>query len=128
MAAYNISMHQSDKVFIMPTQSSVLTKALLNAAKEMNISITYLGKIIGKDRSTFSRSGIRPDSKSGELALMLIRCYRSLYVLVGGNSEHIRRWMHTQNKGTQGIPVEQVLRIDGLVRVTEYLDAMRGKS
>jgi len=112
----------------MPTQSSVLTKALLNAAKDMGISTTYLGRIIGKNRSAFSRGGISPDSKSGELALMLIRCYRSLHALVGGKSEQIRHWMHTQNKGTQGIPVEQISRIDGLVHVTEYLDAMRGKS
>jgi len=111
----------------MPTQSSVLTKALLNAAKEMGISKTYLGSIIGKNRNEFSRDSIRPDSKSGELALMLIRCYRSLYVLVGGNSKQIRHWMHTQNKGTQGVPLEQISRVDGLVHVTEYLDAMRGK-
>jgi len=112
----------------MSTQASVLTKALPNAAKEMGISTTYLEKIIGKDRSTISRAGINPESKSGELALMLIRCYRSLYVLVGGNSEHMHHWMHTQNKGTRGIPVEKIVRIDGLVRVTEYLDVMRSKS
>lgn len=110
------------------TKADVLTKALLNAAKEMGLSTTRLGNIIGKDRSAFSRGGVKPDSKSGELALMLIRCYRSLYVLVGGNREHIHHWMHTQNKGTQGVPAEQIARVDGLVRVTEYLDAMRGKS
>jgi len=122
MSAHNPIQNNSSK------KASVLTKALLNAAKEMGISTTVLGNIIGKDRSTFSRGGINPETKSGEIALMLIRCYRSLYVLVGGNSEHIHHWMHTQNKGTQGIPVEQLNRIDGLVRVTEYLDAMRGKS
>lgn len=111
----------------MSTQSSVLTKALLNAATNMGISTAYLGRVIGKNRSSFSRSSISPNSKSGELALMLIRCYRSLYALVGGKSEQIQHWMHTQNKGTQGVPVEQILRVDGLVHVTEYLDAMRGK-
>jgi len=110
------------------SKTNVLTKALLNAGKEMGLSTAYLGSIIGKDRSSFSRGGIKPDSKPGELALMLIRCYRSLYVLVGGNTEHIQHWMHTQNKGTQGVPAEQIARVDGLVRVTEYLDAMRGKS
>jgi len=122
MSAHNPIQDNSSK------KASVLTKALLNAAKEMGISTTVLGNIIGKDRSTFSRGGINPETKSGEIALMLIRCYRNLYALVGGNSEHIHHWMHTQNKGTQGIPVEQLNRIDGLVRVTEYLDAMRGKS
>jgi len=110
------------------TKAGVLTKALLNAGKEMGLSTSYLGNVIGKDRSAFSRGGISPDTKPGELALMLIRCYRSLYVLVGGNTEHIQHWMHTLNKGTQGVPAEQIARVDGLVRVTEYLDAIRGKS
>ena len=117
-----------DGVTIMPTKSCILTKALLNAAKEMGIPTTYLAKIIGRDENSFKHPGINPDSKPGELALMLIRCYKSLYALVGGNSEHMQHWMHTKNKGTQGIPVEQILRIDGLVRVTEYLDAMRKKT
>jgi len=111
----------------MPTKSSVLTKALLNAANEMGISTAYLGKIIGKDLKSFKSTGINPESKSGELALMLIRCYTSLYSLVGDNNEHIQHWMHTRNDSTQGIPVEQILRIDGLVRVAEYLDSMREK-
>ena len=111
----------------MSDQTRVLTKALLNAAKEMDISTAYLEKIIGKDRNAFAQTGISPESKSGELALMLIRCYRNLYVLVGGNSEYIQHWMHTQNKSTQGIPSEQILRVEGLVRVTKYLDVMREK-
>ena len=121
-------MLKIDRITTISTKASVLTKALLNAAKEMGISTSYLEKIIGKDRSTFERTDISPESKSGELALMLIRCYRNLSVLVGDNSEHIQHWMHTQNKGTQGIPVEQISRVDGLVHVAEYLDAMRAKS
>jgi len=123
-----MSRQLNDRIATMTTQSSVLTTALLNAAKEMGISKAYLGHIIGKDSGTFSQTGISPDSKSGELALMLIRCYRSLYALVGGKSEEIHHWMHTRNKGTQGVPVEQISRIDGLVHVAQYLDTMRGKS
>ena len=108
-------------------KTEILTKALLNAAEEMGVSLANLGQVIGKDRTTISRGGISPDTKSGELALMLIRSYRSLYALVGGNPEHIRHWMHVYNKGTQGIPAEQILKAEGLARVTSYLDAMRGK-
>jgi len=110
-----------------PNKTEILTKALLNAAQEMGVSTTDLGRVIGKDRTTISRGGIAPDTKSGELALMLIRSYRSLFALVGGDPEHIRHWMHVFNKGTQGIPAEQILNVQGLARVTSYLDAMRGK-
>lgn len=109
--------------------SEVLTQAVLKAASEMGFSTAQLGRIIGKDRSLFSRGGtIKPDSKSGELALMLIRAYRSLFVLVGGDKEHIRHWMHTDNHGTQGVPAKQLETVTGLNRVVEYLDSMRGKN
>ena len=72
--------------------------------------------------------GIDPGSKSGELALLLIRSYRSLHVLTGGRDEDMRHWMHTENAGTGGIPLEQVKTVPGLVRVLEYLDAMRGRT
>lgn len=105
---------------------SVLSRALLNAGKALGMSQIQLGLVIGKDRTSIAR-GLDPDSKPGELALLLIRCYRSLYVLVGGNSEDIRHWMHTENQHTGGIPINQVQTVQGLNHVLEYLDAMRGK-
>lgn len=104
----------------------VLCKAFLNAGKELGMTQKELGKVIGKDRTSISR-GIDPKSKAGELALLLIRCYRSIYVLVGGKPSDIKHWMHTENRHTHGIPVEQVQTIQGLNRVLAYLDAMRGK-
>ncbi|MFW5453491.1 MbcA/ParS/Xre antitoxin family protein [Thioalkalivibrio sulfidiphilus] len=107
--------------------AQVLTKAFLNAGKELGLNRAALGQVIGKDRSTLTRGQIDPDSKAGELALLLVRCYRALFVLVGGDPEQLRHWMHTANHHTGGVPAEQVLTAQGLVRVTEYLDAMRGK-
>jgi hypothetical protein len=104
-----------------------LTKAFLNAGKDLGLSRAALGQVIGKDRSTLTRGQIAPDSKAGELALMLVRCYRALFVLVGGEPAQMQHWMHTPNHHTGGIPAEQVLTVQGLVQVTEYLDAMRGK-
>lgn len=36
--------------------------------------------------------------------------------------------MQTPNRDTGGIPAEQIGSIQGLIRVVEYLDAMRGHS
>ncbi|KPJ96461.1 MAG: XRE family transcriptional regulator [Gammaproteobacteria bacterium SG8_11] len=105
---------------------AVLSKAVLNAGKALGMSQTEIGHVIGKDRTSIAR-GIDPDSKAGELALLLIRCYRSLHVLVGGNNKDIKHWMHTENRHTGGIPAKQVQTVQGLNRVVEYLDAMRGK-
>jgi len=104
----------------------VLSKSLINAGKALAVSKTDIGKIVGKDRSSFTR-GIDPQSKAGELALLLIRCYRSLFVLVGGNPDDMKHWMHTRNIHTGGVPAEQVTTVQGLNTVLSYLDAMRGK-
>jgi len=112
-------------VQLAPDARAVLTKALLNAGKGLGLSQQRLGEIIGRDRTAFSR-GLDPASKAGELALLLIRCYRSLYALVGGDPAAMQHWMHTSNHDTGGVPAEQVRSIQGLVEVVEYLDAMRG--
>lgn len=107
--------------------SELLSKALRNLGKEMALTLAEIGRVIGKDRSAISR-GIDPSSKAGELSLLLIRCYRSIHVLVGGDTANIQHWMHTENLHTGGIPAEQVQTVSGLMRILEYLDAMRGKS
>ena len=104
----------------------MLLQAVLRAADELELSRTTLAKVLGKDRSTFTRAtGIDPTSKTGELALLLIRLYRSLSVLVGNDRKLLRHWFHTANRHTGGVPAEQVQRTEGLVEIVHYLDAMR---
>lgn len=110
-----------------PTAAAVLAKAFLNAGKELGLTQAQLGAVIGRDRSALHRGGLDPASKAGELALLLIRAYRSLYTLVGGAKADLKHWMHTENRHTGGIPAEQVMTVPGLIHVVEYLDAMRGK-
>jgi hypothetical protein len=110
---------------VAPDTRAVLTKALVSAGKGLGLSRERIGEVIGRDRTAFSR-GLDPASKAGELALLLIRCYRSLYALVGGDPVAMQHWMHTRNRDTGGVPAEQVRSVQGLVAVVEYLDAMRG--
>ncbi len=106
----------------------VLSKALINAGRELGLTQATLGAIIGKDRSAISRGGIDPATKSGELALLLIRAYRALFVLMGGDAAQMKHWMHNGNHHTGGVPAEQIRSVQGLLRVVEYLDAIRGKA
>lgn len=110
-----------------PDPAAVLAEAYANAGKYLGLTQSDLGAIIGKDRSSISRGRITPESKAGELAMLFIRCYRALHVLVGGDPAQMQHWMHTENLHTGGIPAEQVKSIQGLSRVLDYLDAIRGK-
>lgn len=107
--------------------SEVLATALANAGKELGLTRSALAGVIGKDRTTLSRGGIDPHGKAGELALLLIRAYRALFALVGGDAAQMKHWMHTPNRHTGGVPAEQIHTVEGLMTVVHYLDAMRGK-
>lgn len=109
-----------------PEKKMVLAKALINAGKSLGLTQDEIGEVIGRDRSAFSR-GVEPETKSGELALMLIRCYRSLYAMVGGDAETMKHWMRTPNNYLTDTPASQIKKIAGLNNVVEYLDAIRGK-
>ena len=91
-----------------------------------------LGRAIGLSAASVSRlaAGKGPlDSgdKSGELALLLVRIFRSLDALVGGDEGKARAWFQAQNDHLGGIPAERVLSAEGLGHVAQYLDAVRGK-
>lgn len=110
-----------------PDAAHVLGKALMNAGKELGLTQVALGEIVGKDRTAISRGGIDPESKTGELALLVIRAYRALFALVGGDAAQMKHWVRTANHHVGGIPAEQIRSVQGLLRVVEYLDAIRAK-
>jgi plasmid maintenance system antidote protein VapI len=113
--------------------SDVLTKAVVRAARLLGISQQDLAAIIGVSPSTVSRlvtgkALLTPEEKSGELAVLLLRVFRSLDALVGGKEEKARSWLMEHNTHLAGVPLERLRRAEGLARVAEYLDAMRGRS
>jgi len=113
-----------------PDADAVLTKALLAAREQLELTQAELAGIIGVHRSAITRwqdGGLRAQSKTGELALLLIRIYRSLYALFGGELADMRHFLRTSNRHLGGVPLELMEQVQGLVRVAEYLDAMRGR-
>lgn len=87
--------------------------------------------ILGTSDASVSRlsrgRGIDPASKEGELALLLLRLFRSLDALVGGNEAQARAWLTGENEHLNAVPRERVHSVEGLVDVVRYLDAMRGR-
>lgn len=116
---------------IQPDPAHVLCKALFKASEQLTLKQEELGKVIGSNRSSISRlkqkGALDPQSKQGELALLLIRAARALFALSGGEPSLIQHFMRTPNKLTGGVPAEQMQSVQGLMRVVTYLDAIRGK-
>jgi len=113
-----------------PAPEAVLTKAVLRAARLLELPSNALARILGVSEASISRlvggsRTIDPASKEGELALLLVRVYRSLDALVGTDAAQRKAWLHGHNRALNGRPVELLQRADGLVGVVAYLDAMR---
>lgn len=114
-------------------KKKVLTKALIRMTEQLNMSRQELSAIIGLSESSLSRlfnqtnSGIDLHSKEGQLALLLLRLYRNLDTLFGGNAKQCELWLRSENKYLESVPMELIQSIEGLIRTIQYLDAMRGK-
>jgi uncharacterized protein (DUF2384 family) len=113
-----------------PEPAAVLTQAVLRAARLLDLSSAALARILGVSEASVSRlaSGTRqvdPQSKEGELALLLVRVYRSLDALVGTDGAQRKAWMESANRALNGRPIDLIEGAEGLVTVVSYLDAMR---
>jgi len=113
-------------------RQEVLSKALLRTAVYLGITNARLGRVLGLSPATISRlhggiyllSGSR---KEWELAVLLVRLFRSLDSITGGSKETARTWLNSENEAFAGRkPVELIETAEGLVRVVAYLDASRG--
>ncbi|MGH7553191.1 MAG: MbcA/ParS/Xre antitoxin family protein [Longimicrobiales bacterium] len=114
-----------------PAAGAVLARATLAAARSLRLRNRDLAAILGSSEASVSRLSagreLNPAGKEGELALLFLRLFRSLDALVGGDEEKARLWLHAYNDHVGGVPADRIRRVEGLVDVVQYLDAMRGR-
>jgi uncharacterized protein (DUF2384 family) len=112
-----------------PTPDAVLGAALLAAAERLGLRGRELAAVIGTSEASISRlrfsRRLDPECKEGELALLLVRVYRSQDALVGTDAAQRKAWLESPNRALNGRPIDLLQRTDGLVHVVAYLDAMR---
>lgn len=111
---------------------TVLWKAIVNIAQNCHLERKDLQEILGFSSATLSRlyqekHFINPTSKEGEIALLLVRLYKSLLANVGNDDQAAKEWLRSYNYYFNAIPLEHIRKITGLTQVVIYLDAMRGK-
>ena len=130
------SMMQSAPLKIRSTgtdPAQVLTKAALRAADILDVPQRTLADIIGVSASTVSRAAnggapVDPGSKSGELARLWVRVFRSLDAIVGSNDEAARAWLNSANAAFGGEkPIDRLRSAEGLIHVLHYLDSARAR-
>jgi hypothetical protein len=111
-------------------KASVVTKAAARAAERLGIRNSVLSRILGLSEPTVSRMRkghyiIDPRHKSSELALLFVRLYRSLDALVAGDDAVAAAWLTNRNTALNGVPLEMIQSVSGLINVISYLDSRR---
>ncbi len=121
------------KTAVVVDRSTVLSHALVETAQRLELGPTEIGRIVGVSQPTASRllkGGylLKETAKEWELSAHLVRLYRSLFSLVGGDEGLARGWLRSANEAFAGQePIALIKRIDGLIHVCEYLDAYRAR-
>lgn len=106
----------------------VLTKAAVRAAQALGLSQAELATIIGVSPASVTRmkdGAYVLSGKQTELAACVVRVFRSLDAIVGGDRMTMVAWVRNPNSDLHGTPRERMRDVAGLVEVMAYLDAQR---
>lgn len=124
--------------FVSPAQpealdeARVVGKAVLHAADLLDLKNAVLANVLGLSQATMSRlkTGdftLDPTSKAFELAVLIVRLFRGLDAIVGGDTAAARSWMNTENKALHDKPISLIKTISGLMQAVQYVDARRAR-
>lgn len=113
-----------------PDRSAILTKAVIRTAERLNLSGRLLADVLGISEAQVSRlrkgeATLADPGKPFELAVLLVRAFRSLDAITGGDEQVARAWLTSPNTALNARPAELIATVQGLVDVVAYLDARR---
>jgi transcriptional regulator with XRE-family HTH domain len=97
------------------------------------VSQKELALIVGLSESSVSRirNGSlaleRSKGKAFELAVLFVRLYVLLDIIVGGDQKVARSWLSNKNDFLRERPIELLKSARGLVSVIQYLDERRAR-
>jgi DNA-binding XRE family transcriptional regulator len=117
-----------ERAEVRSAQGTVLTKAVLRAAEKLDLNQGALAHVLGVSEATVSRMKrggyvLQADTKPFELGALLVRLFRSLDAIVGGDEAVARAWFANPNLTLGATPAEKVRTVAGLTDVLAYLDA-----
>ena len=119
-----------ERQHVQTSEGLTVTKAVIAAAERLGLSARQLAGVIGVSEATVSRMKrldalLERGTKPFELALLLIRLFRSLDAVTGGDEAVARAWLRADNTALGAAPLASISKISGLIDVLAYLDARR---
>lgn len=119
------------KASLAVSDEFLVSKSVISAADTLGLNREELANAIGVSVPTIARmknGAPVPGHKPFELALLVIRIYRALFAVVGGEKESMKHWMCTPNEHFAGSPPSSLIqKVEGVSQLVWYLDAIRGR-
>lgn len=114
-------------------EARVVAKAVVRASGLLGLSNGELARTVGLSEASASRlraGAYAPavNSKSFELAVLLLRLFRGLDAIMGGDGTALRSWMRAPNTALRDRPLALIQTVQGLVQVVQYVDARRARA
>lgn len=112
-------------------RSRLLAKTSWKAAQQLGLKPEQFVRILHLEcvDMVLSDSSLMldPNSKQGEIALILIRIYKALYHLNGGDIKWMHHFLNSPNLLTGEIPIEQLESMSGLLSVLNTVESLQHK-
>ena len=80
---------------------------------------------LGLDTAQVAQISKETQLESEEVAILLVRAYKSLHSIMGGHEAEMRVWMTSENSHLKGIPEQLIMSAAGLIDVAGYLERFK---
>jgi len=113
-------------------EREVLSKAVICAGELLGLRNTQVSDVLGVSKSTVSRMSdgsylLKRTGKEWELAALLVRLYRSLDAIMGGDEKAMHSWLNGYKSALSETPKNLITHVTGLTRTVDYVDAYRAR-
>ncbi|MDB5671823.1 MAG: hypothetical protein JWO25_2782 [Alphaproteobacteria bacterium] len=114
-------------------EGQVLSEAVSRLAGFWRLTNAEVARTLGISAPSASRlrsGAYRLDrgAKPFELAQLLVRLFRGLDALMGSHDDAAIAWLRTANADLLGRPIDLIQTVQGLVAVSDYVDAFRART
>jgi hypothetical protein len=117
--------HRPEPIAI--SEAQVVTRATVIAAERLQLSTGTLAGALGVSEAAVLQMArldhvLQKGSEPFERAVLLLRLFRSLTALAGGDEAVPRSWLLSKNTAIGAIPAQKILSRAGLNEVVAYLE------
>ena len=128
----NALSHQRSALNEAAADAAVISKAVVRAAVQLEIRQIELAAILGISPASVSRlmAGehvLAANGKPYELAVLVIRLFRSLSGIFGADTVSVKAWLRCENLALGGVPAALMASATGLVNAVAYADSARAR-